>query len=90
MYKRELVAELRNVLCSTKEADLALDTLMKTIVQTVQKAENVTLVGLGTFNAGKLSARKVRNPQAGEVMNIKATKSPRFTAGKAFKDAVKK
>jgi len=34
------------------------------------------------------AARKGRNPKTGEEIQIKASKSPKFKAGKAFKDAV--
>jgi len=45
-------------------------------------------VGFGTFSVAKRAARKGRNPQTGETINIKASKSHKFKAGKAFKDAI--
>ncbi|MBO4836005.1 MAG: HU family DNA-binding protein, partial [Lachnospiraceae bacterium] len=48
----------------------------------------VQLVGFGTFELSKRAARKGRNPQTGEAMKIKASKTPKFKPGKAFKDAV--
>ncbi|MCC8141912.1 MAG: HU family DNA-binding protein, partial [Lachnospiraceae bacterium] len=48
----------------------------------------VQLVGFGTFEVTKRSARTGRNPRTGETMKIKASKAPKFKAGKALKDAL--
>ena len=58
-------------------------------MKTLKKGNKVTLVGFGTFSVGKRAARKGRNPRTGETIKIKASKSPKFKAGKTFKDAVK-
>jgi len=50
---------------------------------------NVSLVGFGTFKVAKRKARKGRNPQTGEGIDIAASKVPKFVAGKALKTAVK-
>ena len=50
--------------------------------------DKVTLVGFGTFEAAERAARIGRNPQTGAPLNIAASKTPKFSAGKAFKDAV--
>jgi len=46
------------------------------------------LTGFGTFSVNRRKARTGRNPQTGQVIQIKATKVPRFKPGKALKDAV--
>jgi DNA-binding protein HU-beta len=48
----------------------------------------LTVVGFGTFKVAQRKARKGRNPQTGEEIDIKASKAPKFTAGKALKSAV--
>ena len=48
----------------------------------------VTLVGFGTFYVGERAARSGRNPRTGETIEIKASRVPKFRAGKALKDAV--
>jgi DNA-binding protein HU-beta len=48
------------------------------------------LVGFGTFSQGKRSARVGRNPKTGEAIKIAASKTAKFSAGKAFKDSVNK
>jgi DNA-binding protein HU-beta len=53
------------------------------------RSVDVTIVGFGTFKAAKRAARTGRNPQTGKAIKIKAKMVPKFTAGKALKDAVK-
>jgi DNA-binding protein HU-beta len=48
----------------------------------------VTLVGFGTFSKVRRKEREGRNPQTGEVIKIKASKSVKFKPGKALKDSV--
>ena len=50
--------------------------------------KKVTLVGFGTFQVKERAARKGRNPQTGEEIDIAASKSPTFSASKALKDKV--
>ena len=90
MTKADLIDKM------AKEADIskaaagkALDSLIDGVKKTLKKGDKVSLVGFGTFSVSKRKARKGRNPQTGETIKIKATKAPKFTAGKAFKDAVK-
>ena len=48
----------------------------------------MSLVGFGTFEVSERAAREGRNPQTGDVMQIAASKAPKFKAGKSFKDLV--
>ena len=48
--------------------------------------KKVSLPGFGNFQLRFRNARKGRNPQTGEELDIKASYSPGFTAAKAFKD----
>ena len=54
----------------------------------LRKDEQVTVVGFGTFYAGKRAARTGRNPRTNEPISIKAARLPKFRAGKALKDAI--
>ncbi|MCQ2527127.1 MAG: HU family DNA-binding protein, partial [Lachnospiraceae bacterium] len=54
----------------------------------LKKGEKVQLVGFGTFEVSERAARTGRNPQSGATMEIKASKAPKFKAGKALKDAL--
>jgi DNA-binding protein HU-beta len=46
------------------------------------------MVGFGTFEVSERAAREGRNPQTGKKMKIKASKAPKFKAGKALKDSI--
>jgi DNA-binding protein HU-beta len=48
----------------------------------------VRMLGLGSFKVSQRAARQGRNPKTGESIKIKASKNVRFSAGKAFKDAI--
>ena len=89
MKKTELiaaVAEKANI--SKKDAEKAYKAFIETIIEGLADGEKIQLVGFGTFDIGERAAREGRNPQTGESIQIAASKSPRFKAGKAFKDAV--
>jgi DNA-binding protein HU-beta len=90
MTKAELIeAMAKDADISKAAAGKALNSLIDNITKSVKKNKKVTLVGFGTFSATKRKARTGRNPRTGEAIKIKASKAPKFTAGKAFKDAIK-
>ena len=89
MNKGDLINEVAKGLGTKKEAQAAVDCVFSSITKALKKGDAVTLVGFGTFKVTKRKARKGRNPQTGEEIKIKASKAPKFTAGKALKDAVK-
>lgn len=74
---------------SKVSAGKAIDTFTGAITKSLKKGKKVTLVGFGTFSVSKRKARKGRNPQTGEAIKIPAAKLPKFSAGKAFKTAIK-
>lgn len=87
MNKQELVekmAEAANL--SKKEAENALNAFVSEIQKALKKGNKVSLVGFGTFDVSQRKARTGRNPQTGEEIKIAASKSPKFKAGKSFKD----
>ena len=89
MNKSELIdaiAESADI--SKAAAGRALDGAIDAISAALKGGDQVTLVGFGTFSVKERAAREGRNPQTGETIQIKASKSPAFKAGKAFKDAV--
>lgn len=90
MTKAELVEKIAKVAeISNAAAGKAINAFIDEIKKSLKKGNKVTLVGFGTFSVAKRKARKGRNPRTGEVITIKAAKVPKFTSGKAFKDAVK-
>ena len=89
MNKTELIAEIaKKTELSKKDAEKALKAFVETVGAQLKKGEKVQLVGFGTFEVAKRSAREGRNPRTGATMKIKATKAPKFKAGKAPKDAI--
>ncbi|MEE9322092.1 MAG: HU family DNA-binding protein [Granulosicoccus sp.] len=73
---------------SKAEATAAVDAVLDSVSDALQKGEQITLVGFGTFLVRKREARTGRNPRTGEPLQIKASNVPSFKAGKALKDAV--
>jgi len=70
----------------------AVSTVIEAVLSTVEgalkKGEEVRLVGFGNFYVSKRAAAKGRNPRTGETISIKASKLPKFRAGKQLKDTV--
>jgi DNA-binding protein HU-beta len=90
MNKTELVkAVAERAELTQKDAAKVLDALFDTITQTLAKEEKIQLIGFGTFEVRDRAARKGRNPQTGEEIEIAASKVPAFKAGKELKEAVK-
>ena len=89
MNRTELVAAMAEATeLSKKDAEAALKAFIDVVTAEMKKGEKVQLVGFGTFEVSERAAREGRNPQNGETMTIAASKSPKFKAGKALKDAV--
>ena len=89
MNKTELVAEIAEKAdLSKKDAEAAVRAFTDTVADALKSGDKVQLVGFGTFEVAKRAARTGRNPQTGKEMKIKASKAPKFKAGKALKDAV--
>ena len=89
MNKTELVAAIAGqTQLSRKDAEAALKAFIDVVSEELKKGEKVQLVGFGTFEVSERAAREGRNPATGEAMTIKASKSPKFKAGKALKDMV--
>ena len=89
MNKADLVAEVAKLVGSTRKAEDAVSCVFDTITKALKKGQAMTLVGFGTFAVGKRKARVGRNPQTGKEIKIPAKKVPKFSAGKALKNAVK-
>ena len=91
MNKADLVEAIANANdLSKSKTDEVVGAMVATIIKAVSKGDSVQLVGFGTFGSGKRAARTGRNPRTGETIKIAAAKTVKFTAGKAFKDAVNK
>ncbi|HWO95021.1 HU family DNA-binding protein [Bacillus songklensis] len=74
---------------SKKDATKAVDAVFDTILDALKDGDKVQLIGFGNFEVRERAARKGRNPQTGDEIEIPASKVPAFKPGKALKDAVK-
>ena len=89
MNKTELVAAIaEQAELSKKDSEKALKAFIDVVSDELKKGEKIQLVGFGTFEVIERAAREGRNPLTGEKMKIKASKAPKFKAGKALKDVV--
>jgi DNA-binding protein HU-beta len=57
-------------------------------VEALTQGDEVRISGFGTFGVSERGERQGRNPQTGEAITIGASKSAKFTAGKAVKEAL--
>ncbi len=90
MTKAELIDKIASsAQLSKADATKALDTTLNAVKTSLKKGQKVTLVGFGTFSVVKRKSRKGRNPRTGQVITIPAAKVPKFSSGKALKDAVR-
>ena len=91
LHKIDLVNVVANEAnLSKKDANAAVDAMLASIKTSLENGEEVTLTGFGKFEVRGRAARKGRNPQTGEEIDIPATKVPAFKAGKLLREAVKK
>jgi DNA-binding protein HU-beta len=91
MNKTELIDAIAADSDESKAAvQRILDSLIDNVTSAVAKGDSVQLVGFGTFASGSRAARIGRNPRTGEEIKIATAKTVKFSAGKAFKDAVNK
>ena len=87
MNKSDLIDAIASSTGSNK-AGRALEAVLDAITSTLKSGEKVTIPGFGTFEVRHRNARMGRNPQTGESIQIKASNTPGFKAGKALKDAL--
>jgi len=85
--KAELVSVIAEKTDMTKkDAEKALNAVLSAIEEALKKGDKVQLVGFGTFEVKERAARKGRNPQTGQEIEIPASKVPVFKPGKLLKE----
>jgi DNA-binding protein HU-beta len=89
-YKKdEFAALVAEKMDATKDnANRSVDAFIEAVTDIVKNGDSVNFIGFGKFSVGDRAARTGRNPKTGELLKIKASKAPKFTAGKGLKDAV--
>ena len=89
MNKNDMISKVCDELGISKgDGAKAVDAVFDSITSALAAGEEVRLVGFGTFAVAERAASKGRNPRTGEVIDIPASKQPKFKAGKGLKDAV--
>ena len=89
MSKGDLIESVaKSAALSKAKATVAVNAVLDSISKSLKKGNSVSLVGFGSFSVVKRKARNGRNPQTGKTIKIKATKAPKFKAGKGLKDVV--
>lgn len=90
MNKAEIAGKVQEAIGSTRaDAERAVETMISCVTDALKGGDEVSIAGLGIFSAKARPARTGRNPRTGETIKIAATRTPKFRAAKALKDAVK-
>lgn len=90
MNKADLIDVVHGHLNGTKkQAEEVVEMIFDSIVKELKKEGEVSISGFGIFATKHRAARQARNPRTGAMVNVPATKVPKFRAAKALKDAVK-
>lgn len=91
LNKTELINKVADVTQMTKkDAGQAVEAVFSAITEALSAGEKVQLIGFGNFEVHNRAARKGRNPQTGEEIEIPERKVPSFKAGKQLKEEVNK
>ena len=88
--KMDLVEKVAATIgCTKADGEPAVESVIAMITDTLKKGEEVSIAGLGIFQAKTRAGRMGRNPRTGASIQIKAMRVPKFRASKTLKDAVK-
>ena len=90
MKKNDLVDAVQSAagLEMKRDAEAAVEAVFEVITKSLSQGEEVAVAGFGVFKVSHRAARQGINPRTGEKIQIGAKTVPKFSAGKALKDAV--
>ena len=89
MNKNELISAMSSASnLNQTQCTEALQTFINTVTNELKNGSDVKIIGFGTFKISKRKATTARNPQTGAAIQIPASNQPKFSAGKALKEAV--
>ena len=90
MNKADLIDAVHGHLNGTKkQAEEVVEMVFDSIVKEMKKGGEVSISGFGIFATKQRAARQARNPRTGAMVNVPATRVPKFRAAKGLKDAIK-
>jgi DNA-binding protein HU-beta len=91
MNRSQLVDDIaKRTSLGKADASEILATVLEAIQGALQRGEEVSITGFGKFHVVERPARGGRNPRTGESIKIKASRTPRFSAGATLRQAVAK
>ena len=90
MNKQDIIAKVaKDTGLRKASAAAVVDSIIDGITNSLKKGDHVSFVGFGTFKISNRKARLARNPQTGAAIKIPKRRVPRFSAGKALRQAVR-
>jgi nucleoid DNA-binding protein len=90
MNKQDIIAKVaKDTGLKKASAAAVVDSIIDGITKSLKRGDHVSFVGFGTFKISNRKARIARNPQTGVAIKIPKRRVPRFSAGKALRQAVK-
>lgn len=88
--KMDIVEKVASTIgCTKADAERAVEAMIDFVTRTLKSGQEVSIAGLGIFEAKTRAGRTGRNPRTGATIQIKAMKVPKFRASKTLKDAIK-
>ena len=69
-------------------AERIVNSIFDDIVGALKNGDKVNISGFGTFQVSDRKARVGRNPKTGEAIQIQASRTAKFKAGKGLKDSL--
>ncbi|MEM7072417.1 MAG: HU family DNA-binding protein [Pseudomonadota bacterium] len=89
MNKNDLISAVADATGMSKtDTTTTIDATITAISQALSRGEEVRLIGFGTFSVSQRQATTARNPRTGDIVNVPASKQPKFKSGKALRESV--
>ena len=87
MTKAELVEKVaESTQLTKKHAELIVNTVFDSIVQSLKEGEKIELRGFGSFRIRQRGPRTGRNPKTGAKVDVPSKRIPYFKPGKELKE----
>ena len=91
MTKADLINQISEKAGITRvKAETVVNTIFDSMIEALMRDDRIEIRGFGSFVNRQYGAYQGRNPRTGEDITIAAAKTVKFSAGKAFKDALNK
>ena len=89
MTKAEFIAQVaESVGLTKKDTEAVVEAMFATMGKAVREAKRFAYPGFGTFTVKERAARQGRNPQTGETLAVKASRTVSFKPALVLKDSL--